>query len=89
MTRTRSSLNQTVFHQNSAKRFQIHVIFNLLAGKDTPKARGDTPDLLVKNFVPTVKKTTWAEEADKGGDDANCEVSSMLLLPALNLMPVF
>ena len=51
-------------HQNSAKRFQIHAIFNLLAGKDTLKARGETRDLLVKNFVPTVK-ATWAEEADR------------------------
>src|SRR6266566_5859434 len=53
----------------------LHAILDALVGKDTPKARGETLDL-VKNLVPTVK-TTWAEEVDEGGDDAASEDSSM------------
>jgi hypothetical protein len=56
----------------------FYVILDPPVGKDTPKARGKTLDL-VKNLVPTVK-ITWAEEVDEGGesgDDGASEDSSM------------
>jgi hypothetical protein len=56
----------------------FYVILDPLVGKDTPKARGESLDL-VKNLVPTVK-ITWAEEVDEGGesgDDGASEDSSM------------
>ena len=46
----------------------LHAILDPLVGKDTPRAPGETVDL-VGNVVPTVK-TTWVEEGDEGGDDA-------------------
>jgi hypothetical protein len=57
----------------------IHAILDTLVDKDTPKAPGETPDL-VKNLIPTVK-TAWAEEEDEG-DDAASEDSSMWPSPA-------
>jgi hypothetical protein len=58
----------------------LHAILDPLVRRDTPKARGETVDL-VKTPVPTVKRT-WAEEGGEGGDDAASEDSFMWPSPA-------
>ena len=64
----------------------LHAVLDPLVGKDTPRAQGETFDL-VKNLVPTVK-TTWAEEVDKrGDDDASEDLRESSMWPFQPLLP--